>query len=242
MTTPNIPNKPPAAEGNYGAISDWIHHKAMQKHNQQLPAIMLAYDRVKNRAMVQPLISMLGAGGVRLGRAPIASVPVLALGGGGFFVNFPLGHGDLGWIEASDRDISLYLQTGQESPPNTLRMHSFEDARFIPDIFDGYTFELDEGAMVISNLDGTTRIVMSQTKIKVVSPNVEVDTTTALLTASGLVTLNVGALDINTTEAGGTTGTGAFNLPANTTIGGRPFLTHEHSGVEHGTDNSGGVV
>jgi hypothetical protein len=245
MSTPNLPNipsKPPAASGNMAAVLRWVFTKFMQKVDGQLPAEVISYNRATNRAQVQPLISMIGTNGKRIGRAPIVSVPVLALGGGGLFINFPLGVGDIGWIEASDRDISLFLQSSQQSAPNTKRMHSFEDARFIPDAYSQYTFTPDAGALVISTYDGTTRIVMSEGKIKLIAPTVEIDSTTFTLNNSGAATVNTGTWNVNTTGSAGSTSTGVVNLPATTIIDGRAFPTHEHSGVQTGSGNTGGIV
>jgi len=244
MSTPNLPatpSKPPAADGNMGAMLALCFNKLLQRTDGQLPAEIVSYNRATNLARVQPLISVISTSGQRVGRAPIVSVPVVAHGGGGFFIGFPLVKGNLGWIEASDRDISLFLQTAQMSPPNTKILHSFDNGRFMPDVFDGYTFTLDANAMVISSLDGTTRIVLGPGKISLIAPTVEIDTTTFNLNASGVATLNAAALNINTTGGGGTTGTGTFNLPASTIIDGRPFPTHEHTNGNGGA-NTGGVV
>ena len=69
----------------------------------------------------------MGAGG-----AQVASVPVFQISMGGFAINFPCNPGDLGWLKANDRDISMFKQTGQQAQPNTQRKHSFEDANLHP--------------------------------------------------------------------------------------------------------------
>lgn len=240
-TTPQIPSKPPAIDGDLGAALSFLFQKLLQKTDGQLPAQVISYDRASNRAKVQPLISIITTAGERVGRAPIAAVPVLALGGGNFFINFPLGPGDLGWIEASDRDISLFLQSAQEASPNDGRLHSFESGRFVPDAFDKYTYTLDANALVISSLDGSTRIVMAPGKITLIAADIEEQCATRTINASESVTINTGAYNVNATGSG-TEITGTTSLPNNTTIAGRPFLTHEHSGVQTGSGNSGGVV
>jgi hypothetical protein len=241
MSTPNIPSKSPAIDGDLGGALSFIFRKLMMKVDGQLPAKVISYNRMTNRAMVQPLISIIGTNGQRVGRAPIAAVPVLALGGGNFFVNFPLGPGDVGWIEASDRDISLYLQGAQQSSPYDGRIHSFENGRFVPDVFDNYTFTPDASSMVISSLDGSTRIVISEGKINLIAPDVQINSQTVEINASTSVTVNTGAYNINATGSG-TEVTGTVTLPVNTTIAGVPFPTHEHSGVQTGGGNTGGVV
>lgn len=242
MTTPQIPSKPPTIDGNLGGAFAFIFQKLLQQTDGQLPAQVISYNRATNRAKVQPLISIVSTGGKRIGRAPIAAVPVLAIGGGNFFINFPLGPGDTGWIEASDRDISLFLQSAQMSPPNDTRIHSFENGRFVPDVFDKYTFSPDADSMVISSLDGATRIVMSAGKITLIADEVAINSTTFNVTNSGAMTINTDTLSTNTTGSSGSTTTGNVNLPLNTEINGRDFMTHEHNGVQPGAGNSGGVV
>lgn len=241
MTLPKIPSKPPAIDGDLGGAFAFIFEKLMQATDGQLPARVISYNRATNRAQVQPLISIISTSGTQVGRAPIAAVPVLALGGGNMFINFPLGPGDLGWIEASDRDISLFLQSAQMSPPNDTRVHSFEHGRFVPDVFDNYTFTPDAGAMVISSLDGSTRLVMSEGKINLIAADVQINSTTAEINATSSVTVNTASYNINTTGFG-TMVTGSVSLPAATVIDGRPFPTHQHSGVQTGSGNTGGIV
>lgn len=238
-TTPQILSKPPAIDGDLGAAFAFIFAKLMQQTDGMLPAEVVGYNRATNRAQVQPLISIISTSGQRIGRAPIAAVPVLALGGGNFFVNFPLGQGDTGWIEASDRDISLFLQSAQMSPPNDTRIHSFEHGRFVPDAFNKYTFTPDAGAMVISSYDGTTRIVMSEGKIQLFAPEIDINSTTFNINNSGAMTINTQTLNTNTTGSSGSTTSGNVNLPTNTVINGRAFMGHTHSDPQGG--NTGGV-
>ncbi len=201
MSNLNIPSRNPAAEGHLGGVLKVAIKKAMQAIDGQLPCIVVSYDRVANRALVRPLISLVTTTGEPIVRAQVASVPVLALGGGGFCINFPLQPGDLGWIEASDRDISLFIQQMQQSKPNTFRMHSFEDGRFIPDAFRRYTFNSEDAAnMVIQSYDGTVKIALGPDLINVVAPNVTVNATTTIVN-SDVTTVNSVTATINAATA-----------------------------------------
>lgn len=244
MTTqlPQVPSKPPAADGNLGAIIEWCLRKLMQKTDGQLPARVVSYDRARNRVRVQPLIAMVSTSGTKISRASLIDIPCLAYGGGGFFVNFPLKAGDFGWIEASDRDTSLFLQSMQEQIPNSKRIHSFEDARFIPDVFNNYTFTPTDGAMVIASLDGATRIELSPGKIAMFAAEVDITSTTLKINNSGAMTVNTATYNQNTTGGAGSQTTGVVTLPATTSIGGKDFLTHKHTGVTVGGGTSGNVA
>lgn len=213
-----IPSIDPANEGSLPGIMREVFKKQMQNMDGQLPAQVIAYDRSSNTATVQPLITRITTDGQPYERATVASVPVLALGGGGFYVNFPLKPGDKGWIEASDRDISLFMQGGEMAQPNTVRMHNFSDGRFVPDVLGSYTFDSDdEGKMVIASLDGQVKISLSDTVAKIKGVKVEVE-------AESDVTVTAP----NTTVNGDMTVTGKSTLTGGATIAGNTYTTHYH--------------
>lgn len=166
-----IPSRRPADDGTLTGLLKFVVRKVGEGLDVQIPAVVVEYDRNANIATVQPLIDVQETTGEVSPRAPLANIPVLALGGGGFLISFPLQPGDKGWIEASDRDISLFLQSLEESAPNTFRVHTFEDGRFIPDVFNNYVIsELDAANLVIQNLEGTVKFAMGPTGIAVTAP------------------------------------------------------------------------
>lgn len=185
----------PALNGTLVGCINFAFQKMLQNVQNMLPALVMAYDRTTNRAQVQILINMLTADGEQLPRPQIASIPVLVLGGGGYMLSFPLVEGDLGWICANDRDISLFLQSYQQAAPNSTRLHSFSDGLFIPDVMRGYTIDPEDGEnAVLQSTDGTIKISLSTLKIKVVAPlivgigNLAID---GNITASGTITPGV---------------------------------------------------
>ncbi|CNI48552.1 Gp138 family membrane-puncturing spike protein [Yersinia pekkanenii] len=207
----------PALTGSLSGTLEYVFKKMLQGIDGQLPAQVISYDRVTNRATVQPLISRVTTAGEAVERGTVASMPVLALGGGEFNISFPLKTGDRGWIEASDRDISLYLQTSKQSKPNTLRMHEFSDGRFIPDVFADY--ELPAGhdeALVIQHKSGQTWIGVKEKEI-----SLKVGSTEFTLTEEN-ITMTAGGNAFVVSAAG------AKHNGVN--VGG----THTHSGVEVG--------
>lgn len=230
MTINAIPSKDPANDGDLAGALAWLFNKQIKRINGQLPAQVLSYDRTTNIANVQPLIVMRTTEGDHVRRAPIARVPVVALGGGGFVINFPLKPGDLGWIEASDRDISLFMQNLTEAPPNTNRNNSFEDARFIPDVMRQYTIDgADSDAMVIQTTDAATRVVITTTgEIRITAPT--------KLTVDAPQTEWTGDITLN----GNITQTGNQDVTGEVTANGIPLSTHKHTQVQPGTGTSGG--
>lgn len=195
LTSNNNPNLDPANNGSLPGAIQFAFSKMMQNTDNMLPAQVIAYDRTTNRVQVQLLISLITSDNSIVPRPQIASIPVLVLGGGGYMLSFPLNPGDLGWVIANDRDISLFLQTYNQTPPNTYRVKNFSDGLFIPDVMRNYTINTeDQENAVLSNLDGTIRIALWPNQVKITSP---------ITLIEGNLTVT-GAIDIQ----GGLTATG----------------------------------
>lgn len=160
MTEKNAkPSRDPANDDSIVGMLRQVLDKTAQNTDDMLPARVIAFNRETNRVQVQPMIHVVTTNGENVPRAQIIDIPVVQIGGGGFVLLFPLKTGDFGLIKASDRDISLFLQSWQESPPNTFRKHSFSDAVFIPDVMRGWTLTgEDADRAVLQSLDGNTRI------------------------------------------------------------------------------------
>lgn len=146
-----------------------------------LPAIVQSYDEVNNRVTVQPLIRLLQTDGVEVPRGTL-TVPVFHYGTNRMSLRFKLAKGDLGWLKANDRDISLFLQSMKEERPNTLRKHSFSDAIFYPDCMKGMATTANA---TMSNEAGTVKTEWFDDKIVHTAPVVEID---GELTVSGGIT------------------------------------------------------
>lgn len=171
------PSLDPANKNSLAGTFSHIVRKMLQNISNMLPAQVIQYDRTENRVQVQPLIYILDTNGDQTSRAQIASIPVLQLGGGNFFISVNLVPGDLGWIIANDRDISQFLQTYSESIPNTFRIHDFADSLFIPDVMKGTVGSDDANNLVISSIDKTVKVSFASDRIIVTAPLVEITTT-----------------------------------------------------------------
>lgn len=219
----NPPSIDPADEDSLTGVFRSVLQKFLQGTDDMLPAIVIAYDRTTNRATVQPQIMMGTTSGEKVARAQIASVPVLNIGGGGFVLSFPIKPGDLGWIKASDRDISLYLQQGpgQEEWPNTKRLHSFQDGLFIPDVLKTFTVDGEDAErVVLQTTDAMTRIAIAPGLVKITTPGtVEVDAPTVHMT---------GDLQVD----------GSITAQGEVTGNGIALSTHTHGGVQPGGGNT----
>lgn len=160
-----------------GAMDETLSAWLRSSVDDMLPAEVVSYDDATNRAVIKPLVMIGTTDGRKVSRPTYPNVPVYRMGGGGFFMRFRLKPGDTGWIKATDRDMSLIHQRGwREDWPNTLRLHSFEDAMFFPDKVKNWPAMSDD--FCISSDDGSTLVSMSPGRIA--------------LTASGN-TLTIGA-------------------------------------------------
>jgi len=228
--TGNNPNINPADNESLAGVMRFAFNQLLRNTDGMLPAQVISYDRAENRVQVQLMIAMVSTSGAQVSRSQIASIPVINLGGGGYVLNFPLQPGDLGFVMANDRDLSLFLQTYIESPPNTQRVKNFADGVFIPSVLSDYDVSGEDGNAVLQNLDGSVKISLSQTDINIVADNtiinsvnvtvnadtdVTVNTNTATVNADSSVTVNANTTDINadtsiTLNAPITTVTGEF--------------------------------
>ena len=196
----SAPSRNPANDNTLEGMLREVMPKFLQSVDDMLPARVVSYDRSTNRVVVQPMVMVLGTSGESLSRQPIPNIPVFNIGGGGFIMSFNLNPGDLGWIKASDRDISLFLQNYTEQRPNTLRKHKFSDALFFPDVMTGYSISgEDSGNCVIQNLDGTVKISLGSNSVKITAPNAIIDSDQVEVTASAV---NVNAASVNLGDGG----------------------------------------
>lgn len=140
----------------------------------------------RTKVNVKPLIKIVDAQGKVHDRDIIEGVMVQTFGAGDTLISFPLTVGSLGWIDASDRDLGLFLQTYESEKPSTARMHSFSDARFIPDIMHNFTIAAeDETALVIQNRNGSVKIAVDDNGVRITDPTNDVTINGARITPSG---------------------------------------------------------
>jgi hypothetical protein len=155
---------PDDTESGFSGALDFILDKDALSREDMLPAIIISYNRATNRAVVRPLIKQILADGIIKDRSVLMSIPILQLGGNGFMLAFNLVAGNLGWIKANDRDISLFLQNYQSVKPNTYRIKKFSDGVFIPDVMTGYSVASGDTA-TLQSLDGTIKVALNSSTI-----------------------------------------------------------------------------
>jgi hypothetical protein len=160
-----------------GALNVFGDHLRKKMQNS-LPVKVTKVSGDRKFVDVQPQIMLIDAEDNAVVRGEIKGVPVITSGAGDFLLSFPIKVGDKGWIETSDRDISLFKQSYAQSKPNTKRMHDYADSRFVPDIMENFTIDdEDSSAAVIQNRDNTVKISLDNERIKIKCPKLIVETT-----------------------------------------------------------------
>lgn len=240
-TKQTLPSYNPADASSKEGFFNYYKETLFADLSVCLPAQIVEYDRMTNRAKVQPLIQAVAVGGQSLARPSLSNVPVHTCGGGGYAASFPLQPGDLGWIIVSDADISLFKQSLALSIPNTKRKHQPEDCFFLPDVFSRITVSSeDAGRAVWQTLDGSNKISMGTDDIKVTtkrweinaSESVKFDTPqlsmTGTLNVAGLITATAGMVS------------NAVITATDFIAGALSFISHIHGGVQPGPGTTGG--
>lgn len=175
------PNTRPGEDSDLYGVMALGFREEMLDINDMLPAKIVAWDSSKNRAQVEILyLVTMTDGSVNAQTAP-AEVPTFVMGTGKFALVWPLNPGDLGWIKATDRDMSLFFQHYDAQAGNTPRIHSFEDAIFIPDAMKDFVVVEPDGVS-LQTLDGINSVSVSESGIKLVAGS-----TTLTITDAGIV-------------------------------------------------------
>jgi hypothetical protein len=247
LSNQSIPADDPANDQTLVGMIRHAFRKEMMQHDKQLPARVIAVDRVNGLATVQPIVMMVSSNGQMVSRSQVASVPIYSLGHSQFVINFPLQPGDFGWIKANDRDISLYMQAQGEAAPNTNRLHSFEDGVFFPDALKNFTLSGDDAAnFVIQNNSGSVKLSMSGSTLTL---QTALDKSVQIVMDGASVSIKAPTINLNTPNLviANTAGATVANLSGSFAIVGTTLThngknigsTHAHVGVTTGSGDTG---
>lgn len=212
-----------AAPDLYKLIVDAIRYQ-LAEVNTAIPARIMAYDPVQQKAEVQPLIKRRYKDGQVVDRAPITGVPVVFPAAGGGILTFPVKVGDTVLLIFSQRSIDSWVQSdGRPIDPKDSRKHDISDAIAIPGLFSfSQALQSDPDNVIIK---------FSGAEIK--------------LTPDGAVEINApGGFTINgATQANGTVdSTGVIHSDVDVEAATVKLKTHTHSGVTTGGGTSGPPV
>lgn len=151
----------------------------------KLPCVVTAVSSDRTRVSVRPLIHIIGRDDQPVTRDIIEGLPVYQAGAGDFLMSFPVVAGNIGWIEAADRDLGIFLQAYDVSDPGSRRKHSFSDAVFVPDIMTNFSIaEEDSAAVVIQNRTGTVKIAMDGDQIRIANGDTRIEIDDGIVTGT----------------------------------------------------------
>lgn len=171
-----------------GALRAFAH-----KFQTCIPAIV---KEVKSRdtVVVSPAVLRTASDGSPLGWADITTT-ILTPFGGSMFLSMPVSVGDTGWLVGSDLDTYKFKQDKKPSQQTIFTRHQYQFGFFVPDMINGYTVSDDDsGAIVLSSIDGSTKITIKGNEISLVSggdlkitaQNVKIDSSGNNVTIDGI--------------------------------------------------------
>lgn len=192
-----------------------------------MPGIIKSFDSSKQTVTVQLAIREK----ISLGGTPyedvaipiIEDVPIFMPRAGNFVLTMPVSVGDECLVIFADNCIDSWWESGELSNQLDRRRHDLSDGFALigvwsqPHVVSGYSSD----SAVLRNLNNDSSVEVKDDTINVVAPNVNIQ--------SGKVTIE-GSSDITID---------GNNL---TSIDGKVFLNHKHSGVQPGSGQTGGVV
>ncbi len=181
---------------------------------------------------VKPMVDGFTGGGDRIPSGVISGVPVWRLQRGASAVIMPPVVGDIGLIAICDRDITAVKATKDSALPGSNRTHSYSDAIYLGGVLNAepsqYVKFSNDGIDIVSPLvvqvNGNTVVVNADEKISLNAPIIE---------ANGQLTQGSGSYAGDAMFGGTITATGEI------TGSGIKLSTHNHSGVERGSSNTG---
>jgi hypothetical protein len=202
--------------GPPATVSVLIATNELVKYSEGAAAISL-----KTEAMQLPLLQ---------------DVPVVMPGAGGWSMTFPIQPGDECLVVFADTPLDVWFQNGGvNNNPISQRRHSLSDAvaifglRSKPRGLAGYS----TSSAQLRNDDGTVVIDLTDDQVTVTAPAVAVE-------CSGEVSVQARTVSVEAETA--TVQASAVTLGSATTIDGKAFLTHTHSGVLTGGSTTGPVA
>jgi hypothetical protein len=162
---------------------------------------------------VQILVNQMTGDRTAVPHGSIPNIPYFRLQGGTNAVIIDPQVGDLGICLFCSRDIANVKATKAQANPSTFRMFDFNDGLYVGGILNGTPQQYVQFAA-----GGIT--IVSPQQITLQAPTVNIQGSSAVNIGSPATALTGG----------------------NTSIDGKAFLPHKHSGVQPGSGQSGGVV
>lgn len=187
-----------------------------QKFQTCIPAIVKSVES-RDTVVVSPAVLLTNSDGLPVKWSDITTT-VLTPFSSGVFLSMPVSVGDTGWLVGADFDTDKFKQGKTPAQQTVFSTHKYQYGFFVPDAINGYTVsEDDNGAWVISTLDGKTKITLKDKKIEL-STDGDLKINAKNVTIDGSSSVKINNIDfLNHTH--GITGMPNGDLVANLTSG-----------------------
>ena len=198
--------RPETSLSEYNAVSFVIERAIAQLHTIKIVQVK-AVDTAAKTVTVLPLVQQVDGNNQVTSQGQIYGVPYMALRYGVNAVLADPAEGDIGVLLCADRDISSVKETGEESPPGSLRQYDQSDGIYLGGLLNTTDPEqfvkFADAGMELHDKNGNI-LVSKSTGWEFTGPVKFNDTVTAAadINSSGTVTgatdVKVGAISLKT--------------------------------------------
>ena len=197
-----------------------------------IPGIIQSFDAAAQTVVVKPAIrECLDLDGEEewVEIPPLVDVPIALPRAGGYTLTMPIGAGDECLVVFGDMCMDAWWQSGGTQNQVECRRHDLSDGFAIigawsqPKVLSAYS----TSAAQLRNDAGSAVVEIAGSKVNIRATEINLD--------APKVTINGTQTTINSTNL-------AFAGSNSTTIDGKNFINHKHTGVDTGSGTSGGVA
>ena len=214
---------------------------------------------------VKPLVSQIDGNGNPVPHGTVHGIPWARQQGGKNAVVVDPEVGDIGYVIASDRDISVVKKTGKAGNPGSRRLYSIADGVYVggvlavaPEQYLVFTADgcrlvtKDAGSIVFSKDDGVKLVDKTGNEVTMTAEGITLKPSGALpvkvqgnlivtgnLQLGGVIKSEVGGAFAGTIETTGLVKGGTVEGTSDVTAAGKSLAGHIHNGVVPGGGNSG---
>lgn len=197
-----------------------------------IPGIIQSFDPTEQTVVVKPAIRecLVNEGQeIWTDIPPLVDVPIVVPRAGGYALTLPIAPGDECLVVFGDMCMDAWWQSGGTQNQVECRRHDLSDGFAIigiwsqPHVLPGYSTETAQ----LRNEAGNAYVEISGATVNIKASTINLE--------AGVVNVNGNETAFNSTNL-------SFNGSGSTTIEGKRFLAHTHSGVQTGSGNTGGVA
>lgn len=224
------------SERQQAPAAQWV--EALRSFSRSLrvamPAIVVSFDADKQTVTVQPAVSewerIAGVPTIKK-LPPLVDVPISLPRAGGFTMTLPVKKGDECLIVIADSCIDAWWQSGGQQNQFEQRRHHLADGFAIlgPWNQTRVLANYSTSSAQLRSDDGTVTIDVASNQVTVTAPTIDVHASNTA-TVQGETVNVTGSSQVNISGSG------------HTSIEGKDFLTHTHTGVQSGGSVSGPVT